>query len=178
MVSVARQRPANTRSTRSQRAFKRPPSSTNSGSRRGTCGQRASLSCDVSAVIRSSGAKRRLSSSHHRVQLIGQRVANDFTGGAWTGPTSRAMREAPRAHAAMVSSGAPPPMAAAGDRLLNCGSICQSGPRPDPRLLRQAALEALTRSARTDSPRRIGRKQFFRRRRRRRGRGEEGAASK
>ncbi|KZV20958.1 hypothetical protein F511_18061 [Dorcoceras hygrometricum] len=36
----------------------------------------------------------------------------------------------------------------------------QSGPRPDPRLLRQAALEALTRSARTDSPRRTGRKQF------------------
>ncbi|KZV45913.1 hypothetical protein F511_27697 [Dorcoceras hygrometricum] len=36
----------------------------------------------------------------------------------------------------------------------------QSGPRPDPRLLRQAALEALTRSARTDSPRRTGRKQI------------------
>ncbi|KZV32499.1 hypothetical protein F511_03707 [Dorcoceras hygrometricum] len=31
--------------------------------------------------------------------------------------------------------------------------IRQSGPRPDPRLLRQAALEAPTRSARTDSPR-------------------------
>ncbi|KZV26302.1 hypothetical protein F511_40642 [Dorcoceras hygrometricum] len=29
----------------------------------------------------------------------------------------------------------------------------QSGPRPDPRLLRQTALEVLTRSARTDSPR-------------------------
>ncbi|KZT76091.1 hypothetical protein F511_46884 [Dorcoceras hygrometricum] len=46
----------------------------------------------------------------------------------------------------------------------------QSGPRPDPRLLSQAALEALTRSARTDSPRRTGRKQFSgddRRRRRR-----------
>ncbi|KZV14114.1 hypothetical protein F511_44386 [Dorcoceras hygrometricum] len=40
------------------------------------------------------------------------------------------------------------------------GSLRQSGPRPDPRLLRQATLEALTRSARTDSPRRIGRKQF------------------
>ncbi|KZT76259.1 hypothetical protein F511_46711 [Dorcoceras hygrometricum] len=38
------------------------------------------------------------------------------------------------------------------------GSLRQSGPRPDPRLLRQAALVALTRSARTDSPRRIGRK--------------------
>ncbi|KZV53000.1 hypothetical protein F511_32319 [Dorcoceras hygrometricum] len=33
----------------------------------------------------------------------------------------------------------------------------QSGPRPEPRLLSQAALEALTNSARTDSPRRIGR---------------------
>ncbi|KZV52783.1 hypothetical protein F511_37121 [Dorcoceras hygrometricum] len=36
----------------------------------------------------------------------------------------------------------------------------QSGPRPETRLLRQPALEGLTRSARTDSPRRIGRKQF------------------
>ncbi|KZV45994.1 hypothetical protein F511_10684 [Dorcoceras hygrometricum] len=36
----------------------------------------------------------------------------------------------------------------------------QSGPRPDPRLLHQAALEALTRSAQTDSPRRTGQKQF------------------
>ncbi|KZV25191.1 mediator of RNA polymerase II transcription subunit 15a-like [Dorcoceras hygrometricum] len=36
----------------------------------------------------------------------------------------------------------------------------QSGPRPDPGLLRQAALEALTRSARTDSPLRIGRKRI------------------
>ncbi|KZV50081.1 crooked neck-like protein 1 [Dorcoceras hygrometricum] len=67
-------------------------------------------------------------------------------------------------------------------RIIDYGSLRQSGPRPDPRLLRQAALEALTRSARTDSPRRTGRKQFFRRRRRRRrrrrGRGEEGAASK
>ncbi|KZV44706.1 putative serine/threonine-protein kinase RLCKVII-like [Dorcoceras hygrometricum] len=54
---------------------------------------------------------------------------------------------------------------------LDCGSLRQSGPRPDPRLLRQAALEGLTRSARTDSPRRTGRKQIFgkdRRRRRRR----------
>ncbi|KZV22346.1 hypothetical protein F511_20443 [Dorcoceras hygrometricum] len=31
--------------------------------------------------------------------------------------------------------------------------IRQSGPRPDPRLLRQTALEVLTRSARSDSPR-------------------------
>ncbi|KZV57990.1 folylpolyglutamate synthase-like [Dorcoceras hygrometricum] len=51
-----------------------------------------------------------------------------------------------------------------------CGSLRQSGPRPDPRLLRQAALEALTRSARTDSPRRTGRKQFSGDDRRRRGR--------
>ncbi|KZV41988.1 hypothetical protein F511_16936 [Dorcoceras hygrometricum] len=47
---------------------------------------------------------------------------------------------------------------------VDCGSLRQSGPRPDPRLLRQAALEALTRSARTDSPRRVDRKLFFRRR--------------
>ncbi|KZV34495.1 hypothetical protein F511_17095 [Dorcoceras hygrometricum] len=38
----------------------------------------------------------------------------------------------------------------------------QSGPRPESRLLRQAALEALTNSARTDSPRRIGRNGFRR----------------
>ncbi|KZV23772.1 hypothetical protein F511_27698 [Dorcoceras hygrometricum] len=36
----------------------------------------------------------------------------------------------------------------------------QSGPRPEPRLLRQAALEALTNSARTDSPRRVGQKRI------------------
>ncbi|KZV22382.1 hypothetical protein F511_25895 [Dorcoceras hygrometricum] len=36
----------------------------------------------------------------------------------------------------------------------------QSGPRPEPRLLRQPALEALTNSARTDSPRRVCRKQL------------------
>ncbi|KZV26274.1 hypothetical protein F511_40737 [Dorcoceras hygrometricum] len=35
----------------------------------------------------------------------------------------------------------------------------QSGPRPDSRLLRQTALEVLTRSARSDSPRKVGRKQ-------------------
>ncbi|KZV39765.1 hypothetical protein F511_08227 [Dorcoceras hygrometricum] len=38
--------------------------------------------------------------------------------------------------------------------------IRQSGPRPDSRLLRQTALEVLTRSARSDSPRRVGRKQI------------------
>ncbi|KZV52405.1 hypothetical protein F511_32126 [Dorcoceras hygrometricum] len=38
----------------------------------------------------------------------------------------------------------------------------QSGPRPEPRLLCQPALEALTNSARTDSPRRIGRNEFRR----------------
>ncbi|KZV21220.1 hypothetical protein F511_17954 [Dorcoceras hygrometricum] len=43
---------------------------------------------------------------------------------------------------------------------VDCGSLRQSGPRPDPRLLRQAALEALTRSARMDSPRRTRRKQI------------------
>ncbi|KZV34558.1 hypothetical protein F511_27238 [Dorcoceras hygrometricum] len=35
---------------------------------------------------------------------------------------------------------------------VDCGSLRQSGPRPDPRLLRQAALKALTRSARTNTP--------------------------
>ncbi|KZV19720.1 hypothetical protein F511_34895 [Dorcoceras hygrometricum] len=38
--------------------------------------------------------------------------------------------------------------------------IRQSGPRPDSGLLRQTALEVLTRSARWDSPRRVGRKQI------------------
>ncbi|KZV30011.1 Tau class glutathione S-transferase [Dorcoceras hygrometricum] len=40
------------------------------------------------------------------------------------------------------------------------GRLCQSGPRPDTRLLRQPALEVLTRSARTDSPRQVGRNNF------------------
>ncbi|KZV38713.1 hypothetical protein F511_18703 [Dorcoceras hygrometricum] len=34
------------------------------------------------------------------------------------------------------------------------------GPRPDERLLRQPALEGLTRSARTDSPRKVGQNDF------------------
>ncbi|KZT76035.1 hypothetical protein F511_46938 [Dorcoceras hygrometricum] len=38
--------------------------------------------------------------------------------------------------------------------------IRQSGPRPDSRLLRQTALEVLTRSARSDSPRQTGRKEI------------------
>ncbi|KZV28678.1 hypothetical protein F511_27272 [Dorcoceras hygrometricum] len=37
--------------------------------------------------------------------------------------------------------------------MVDCGRQRQSGPRPDARLLRQPALEGLTRSARTDSPR-------------------------
>ncbi|KZV32813.1 hypothetical protein F511_24059 [Dorcoceras hygrometricum] len=42
------------------------------------------------------------------------------------------------------------------------GRLRQSGPRPEARLLRQPALEGLTRSARTDSPRRVGRNNFRR----------------
>ncbi|KZV20352.1 hypothetical protein F511_16420 [Dorcoceras hygrometricum] len=42
----------------------------------------------------------------------------------------------------------------------DCGSLRQSGPRPDPRLLRQAALEALTRSARTNTPRKTRPERF------------------
>ncbi|KZV19732.1 hypothetical protein F511_41508 [Dorcoceras hygrometricum] len=41
-----------------------------------------------------------------------------------------------------------------------CSRLRQSGPRPEPRLLRQPALVGLTRSARTDSPHRIGRNEF------------------
>ncbi|KZV35557.1 hypothetical protein F511_32417 [Dorcoceras hygrometricum] len=42
------------------------------------------------------------------------------------------------------------------------GRLRQSGPRPKGRLLRQPALESLTRSARTDSPRQVGRNKFRR----------------
>ncbi|KZV56727.1 hypothetical protein F511_39418 [Dorcoceras hygrometricum] len=42
------------------------------------------------------------------------------------------------------------------------GRLRQSGPRPESRLLRQPALEGLTRSARTDSPRQIGWNKFRR----------------
>ncbi|KZV58313.1 hypothetical protein F511_19928 [Dorcoceras hygrometricum] len=45
---------------------------------------------------------------------------------------------------------------------VDCGRIRQSGPRPDTRLLRQPALEGLTRSARTDSPPQVGRNKFRR----------------
>ncbi|KZV19990.1 hypothetical protein F511_25662 [Dorcoceras hygrometricum] len=48
------------------------------------------------------------------------------------------------------------------------GRLRQSGPRPERRLLRQPALEGLTRSARTDSPRQVVRNKFRRQRRRRR----------
>ncbi|KZV17438.1 hypothetical protein F511_42582 [Dorcoceras hygrometricum] len=51
---------------------------------------------------------------------------------------------------------------------VDCGSLRQSGPRPDPRLLRQAALEALTRSARTNTPRKTRPEQFPAKWRRRR----------
>ncbi|KZV55888.1 hypothetical protein F511_18755 [Dorcoceras hygrometricum] len=40
------------------------------------------------------------------------------------------------------------------------GRLRQSSPRPDARLLRQPALEVLTRSARTDSPRQVDRNNF------------------
>ncbi|KZV36062.1 hypothetical protein F511_29995 [Dorcoceras hygrometricum] len=43
---------------------------------------------------------------------------------------------------------------------VDCGRNRQSGPRPETRLLHQPALEGLTRSAQTDSPRRIGQKRF------------------
>ncbi|KZV50496.1 hypothetical protein F511_07765 [Dorcoceras hygrometricum] len=43
---------------------------------------------------------------------------------------------------------------------IDCGSLRQSGPRPDPRLLRQAALEALTRSARTNTHQKTRPEQF------------------
>ncbi|KZV47898.1 small conductance mechanosensitive ion channel family [Dorcoceras hygrometricum] len=42
------------------------------------------------------------------------------------------------------------------------GRLRQSGPRPEARLLRQSALEGMTRSARTDSPRQVGRNKFRR----------------
>ncbi|KZV26914.1 hypothetical protein F511_39057 [Dorcoceras hygrometricum] len=42
------------------------------------------------------------------------------------------------------------------------GRLRQSDPRPEGRLLRQPALEGLTRSARTDSPRQVGRNKFRR----------------
>ncbi|KZV25054.1 hypothetical protein F511_14646 [Dorcoceras hygrometricum] len=42
------------------------------------------------------------------------------------------------------------------------GRLRQSGPRPEARLLRQPALEGPTRSARTDSPRQVGRNKFRR----------------
>ncbi|KZV28496.1 hypothetical protein F511_40244 [Dorcoceras hygrometricum] len=48
------------------------------------------------------------------------------------------------------------------------GRLRQSGPRPEGRLLRQPALEGLTRSARTETPRKVGRNKFRRGKARRR----------
>ncbi|KZV46013.1 hypothetical protein F511_16175 [Dorcoceras hygrometricum] len=45
---------------------------------------------------------------------------------------------------------------------VDCGRQRQSGPRPETGFLRQPALEGLTRSAWTDSPRRVGRNKFRR----------------
>ncbi|KZV14407.1 hypothetical protein F511_43210 [Dorcoceras hygrometricum] len=45
---------------------------------------------------------------------------------------------------------------------VDCGSLRQSGPRPDPRFLRQAELEALTRSAGTNTPRKTRSETIFR----------------
>ncbi|KZV48131.1 hypothetical protein F511_21140 [Dorcoceras hygrometricum] len=42
------------------------------------------------------------------------------------------------------------------------GRLRQSGPRPEGRLLRQPALEGLTRSTRTETPRKVGRNKFRR----------------
>ncbi|KZV18323.1 hypothetical protein F511_27858 [Dorcoceras hygrometricum] len=46
--------------------------------------------------------------------------------------------------------------------MVDCGRQRQSGPRPEMGFLHQPALEGLTRSARTDSPRKIGRNNFRR----------------
>ncbi|KZV17958.1 hypothetical protein F511_41999 [Dorcoceras hygrometricum] len=43
---------------------------------------------------------------------------------------------------------------------VDCGRLRQSGPRPKMGFLHQPALEGLTRSARTDSPRQVGRNNF------------------
>ncbi|KZV45873.1 hypothetical protein F511_35541 [Dorcoceras hygrometricum] len=45
---------------------------------------------------------------------------------------------------------------------VDCGRLRQSSPRPETRLLHQSALEGLTRSTRTDSPRQVGRNKFRR----------------
>ncbi|KZV22694.1 hypothetical protein F511_05326 [Dorcoceras hygrometricum] len=74
-----------------------------------------------------------------------------------------------RAHARGDDEEAPPSAAAPwrmqqsqGDWLFTVGGgrLRQSGPRLEGRLLRQPALEGLTRSARMDSPRKVGRNKF------------------
>ncbi|KZV51412.1 hypothetical protein F511_20576 [Dorcoceras hygrometricum] len=82
--------------------------------------------------------------------------ATASSGRATCAAPSRDQRASVRVHAReKMGSGA---AAHGGGRLF--GKYRQSGPRPEPRLLRQPALEALTNSARTDSPRRVGRKQL------------------
>ncbi|KZV23905.1 scarecrow-like protein 3-like [Dorcoceras hygrometricum] len=100
-----------------------------------------------------------------------------------TAPSGRATCAAHRATSALpralkragTEGGAPPHTAAAGSNdkkdflsqgnrhfTVGGGRLRQSGPRPEGRLLRQPALEGLTRSARTDSPRKVGRNNFRR----------------
>ncbi|KZV41558.1 triacylglycerol lipase [Dorcoceras hygrometricum] len=73
-------------------------------------------------------------------RLARQRAAMLGNNGAWLRPVSRGNRH--------VTVGG--------------GRLRQSGPRPIGRLLRQPALEGLTRSARTDSPRKFGQNKFRR----------------
>ncbi|KZV33517.1 hypothetical protein F511_08597 [Dorcoceras hygrometricum] len=91
-------------------------------------------------------AQRRPSAARHMRPSHGQRATKVFSQltcwrlGAWLRPVSRGNR-----HFTVYG-----------------GRLRQSGPRPEGRLLRQPALEGLTRSARTETPRKVGRNKFRR----------------
>ncbi|KZV43607.1 hypothetical protein F511_44639 [Dorcoceras hygrometricum] len=88
---------------------------------------------------------------------------------SYIGPkTSRAARDRPEQNprkksTVTISHGiARPARVSRGNRHFTVGGgrLRQSGPRSEGRLLRQPALEGLTRSAWTDSPRKVGRNKF------------------
>ncbi|KZV27498.1 ATP-dependent DNA helicase srs2-like [Dorcoceras hygrometricum] len=87
---------------------------------------------------------------------IGKRVNVRHISCSLNDVSSRRLSGLPRWHLCLAPTGV------SRTRLfsVDCGSLRQSGPRPDPRLLRQAALESLTRSARTNTPRKTGPEQF------------------